>query len=125
MVTTRALVGSDSEMLVLGSGMNRRERADQARVSPSALRVIKVYRPSCGARASAVSRRRPVKAAMPHWSASGLWAVPGLMGRVKLPTPRWTIRTGAAGGVSAASGTGEEPRWPWSQFERPSWVGDD
>ena len=61
-------------------------------------RVISVYSPSCGRSASAIAGERPVKAAMPHSAASGACSVyQAWWARKKLPTPRWTMRTGAAG----------------------------
>ena len=47
-----------------------------------------------------MSGRRPVNAAIPHWSASGAWAVyQAWWARWKLPTPECTIRIGAAAGL--------------------------
>jgi hypothetical protein len=68
---------------------------------PSAARVAGVYSPPCAlsAAASAFERvvERPVKAAMPHSAASGAWAVyQAWWARKKLPSPRWTWRTGGA-----------------------------
>jgi hypothetical protein len=61
--------------LVIARGWTAEIGPMTSKESPSALRVINVYNPSCGARASAMSGRRPVNAAMPQSAASEALAV--------------------------------------------------
>ena len=80
-------------------------------VSPSLARVISVYSPSWGFRASAMAAERPVKAAMPQSAASGAWLVyQAWWARKKLPRPTCTMRTGAAG-PAVAGRAGQAGCW--------------
>ena len=83
------------------------DRGDGAR-PPRGGRRRRRGRAACTARPGRPARRataprRPVKAAMPQSAASGACSVyQAWWARKKLPSPRWTIRTGAAGRPSRA-----------------------